>query len=177
MLPCVPTLLEIAVEADDEVAGAARAALAEMADKEIDAQIVERLANAQGKTRLILIVLAGQRQVAATPALLSAIDDSDAQIRSAALTALGETIKQDNLAVLIARVASPKNAEDTPVAEKALRAACVRMPDGEACAAELSRGDGETAGGDASQVPGNPRRVEQRQVARGAFRSRQEPHG
>ena len=40
--------------------------------------------------------------------------------------------------MLIARVASPKNAEDTPVAEKALRAACVRMPDGEACAAELS---------------------------------------
>ena len=59
----VPTLLEIAVDADEEVAGAARAALAEMADKEIDAQIVERLANAQGKTRLILIVLAGQRQV------------------------------------------------------------------------------------------------------------------
>ncbi len=134
----VPTLLEIAVEADEEVAGAAKTALAEMPGKEIDAQIVKRLAAAQGKTRLVLIVLAGQRQVAVTPALLKAIDDSDAQICSAALTALGETIKQKDLAVLIARVASPKNAENTPVAEKALRAACIRMPDGEACASELS---------------------------------------
>ena len=134
----VPTLLEIAAEADDEVTGAARAALAEMPGKEIDAQIVERLPDARGRIRLILIGLVGQRQVEATPSLLKAIDDSDARIRSAALTALGETIEQDNLAVLIARVASPKNAADTPVAEKALRAACVRMPDGEACAAELS---------------------------------------
>jgi len=134
----VPTLLKIAVEKDDEVAGAARAALAEMPGEKIDAQIVERLPNARGKTRLILIGLVGQRRVEATPSLLKAIDDSDAQIRSAALTALGETIKQDDLAVLIARVASPKNAADTPIAEKALRAACVRMPDGEACASELS---------------------------------------
>ena len=135
---CVPTLLEIAVEDDEETAAAARAALAEMPGKEIDAQIAEGLPNAQGKTRLVLIDLVGQRQIDATPSLLKAIDDSDARIRSAALTALGETIKQDDLSVLISRVASPKNAEDTPIAEKALEAASVRMPDGEACAADLT---------------------------------------
>lgn len=134
----VPTLLEIAVEEDEDVAAAARTALAEMAGKAVDTQIAERLPDAEGTTRLVLIGLVGQRRIDATTPLLKAIDDTDGQVRSAALTALGETIKQDDLKVLIARVASPKNDEDTPVAEKALRTACVRMPDGEACAAELT---------------------------------------
>ena len=135
---CVPMLLEIAVEDDAEIAGAAKSALAAMPGKEVDAQIAERLGNAEGKTFSILIELVGQRRIDATKALLKSLDDPDAQIRSVTLTALGETIKQDDLSVLVDRVVSPKNAEDTPTAEKALRAACIRMPEGEACAKELT---------------------------------------
>ena len=40
--------------------------------------------------------------------------------------------------MLISQVVSPKNPSDAQVARKALRAACVRMPDREACAAELA---------------------------------------
>ncbi|MDH3718527.1 MAG: HEAT repeat domain-containing protein, partial [Planctomycetota bacterium] len=134
----VPALLEIASDDDAEVAGTAQAALAAMAGKQIDAQITRRLDQAQGKTRAVLIQLVGQRRIDATPALLKAVDDPDALIRQAALTALGETIGQDNLSLLIAHVVSPQHAEDAPVAEKALRAACVRMPDGTACAAQLA---------------------------------------
>jgi len=53
------------------------------------------------------------------------------------LTALGETVGPDNLSVLIKRVVAPTNAEDTETAERALLAASIRMPDGEASAAEL----------------------------------------
>jgi HEAT repeat protein len=134
----LPILLEIAAEDDEEVALAAKAALVEMPGKEVDAQIVERLTGAKGRSLQSLIELVGQRRIDATKTLLKAADDADAQIRLAALAALGETIKQGDLSVLINRVISPKNAEDAPAAEKALRAASVRMPDGEACAAELT---------------------------------------
>ncbi len=133
----VPTLLEIATEDDAEVAGTAQAALVAMPGEQIDAQITHRLDQAQGKTRAVLIQLVGQRRIDAISALVQAVDDPDARIRQVALTALSETIGQDDLSLLIARVASPPHAEDASVAEKALRAACVRMPDGDACAAAL----------------------------------------
>ena len=39
---------------------------------------------------------------------------------------------------MVSQVVSPKNPDDAQVAQKALRAACVRMPDREACAAQLA---------------------------------------
>ena len=134
----VPKLFEIAAEEDQEVALAAQKALAEMPGKDVDARILERLSEAEGESLRALIELVGERQIDATDALRKAIDHPNAEIRTAALAALGETIKQDDLDLLIERVISPKRPEDTAAAEKALRTACVRMPDGEACAAELA---------------------------------------
>ena len=134
----VPLLFDIAAEEDAEIAAAAKSALINMPGKKIDAQVVERLNKAQGTALLALVELVGQRRVEATPALLKAADSSDEKLRTAALAALGETIKQKDIRVLIARVTSNKKAADQPSALKALRAACVRMPDGEACAAELT---------------------------------------
>ncbi len=134
---CAPTLLKIATDEDAELSQAARTALAEFPNKKIDATIAAQLPKAKGKTFVALMEIIGQRQIAATPALIKALDDSDATVRQAALTALGETVELKDLDVLISRVTSPKKAEDTPTAVKALRAACVRMPDGDACAAKL----------------------------------------
>ena len=134
----VPLLFEIAAEKDIEIADAAKLALLKMPGKGVDAQILQRLNKVRGNSSLLsLIELVGQRRLQATKPLLKAMDSPDAKIRSAALAALGETIEQDELSILIARVTSPKNAEDTAAVEKALRAACIRMPDGNACAAEL----------------------------------------
>ncbi len=135
---CVSTLLEVATDEEANVAESAQSALAEMPGKEVDAQIAARLSDSQGETRVILMRLVGKRRIDATAELLKGIDDADARVRAAALAALGETVKQKDLAVLIDRVAAPKRAEDLPAAEKALKAACVRMPDGEACAAQLA---------------------------------------
>jgi len=135
---CVPVLLEAAQETDADLAQAALDALADLPGKDVDADLASRLSKAEGRVRRILIQLAGLRNVeAAVPTLLKAADDADAGIRSAALVALGFTVGPRELPVLISRVAAPKNPEDTAAAEQALRSACERMPDREACAGTL----------------------------------------
>lgn len=135
---CLPTLLEIAMAADEDVAQAAKVALEGLPGEGVNADLAARLPQAEGKMRLLLIELVGLRRIEAVAALLKAADDADPQVRSAALTALGETVGLGDLSVLVTPVVAPQHAEDTPAAQQALRAACVRMPDREACAAKLT---------------------------------------
>ena len=135
---CVPVLWELAKQPDADVSEAALTVLADLPGKEVDDDLAARLPKAEGKDRQILIQLAGRRHIeGAAAALLKAVDDPDAQIRSAALTAMGDTIELGDLPLLIRRVADPQKAEDAEAAEAALRVACVRMADREACAAKL----------------------------------------
>ena len=136
---CVPELLDVAVEDNADLVAAAKAVLAEMPGKDVDAALVSRLAQAEGKTRLVLIDLAGQRRLeAAVASLLKAADDSDATVRLAAIAALGQTVGPNDLAALVRRVATPGEAKEAEAAVKSLRAAAIRMPDREASAAELA---------------------------------------
>ncbi len=134
----VPVLLDIAADPDAELAAAAKQSLAGLAGEKINDALVARLPDANGKSLAALIEIIGQRRIAATPALVEATENSDATIRSAALVALGETIGPQDLQVLLSQVVAPKEVDDVAVAAKALRAACVRMADREACAAELA---------------------------------------
>lgn len=131
-------LVELAIDSDEDLAQAAKAALARLAGEKVDAEIVARLADAEGKKRPLLIELVGLRRIEATQPLLGALGHPDAAVRGAALTALGLTVGPKNLSVLIAQVVSPKVPEDAPVAQQALRAACVRMPQREECAEQLA---------------------------------------
>jgi HEAT repeat protein len=135
---CLSVLMQISMESDEDLAGTARATLADLSGDKIDSQIVALLATAKGKTYPFLIELVGQRRIDAVPELLKALDHSDSAVRSAALTALGETVTLKRFSVLVSLVVAPKYAADAPVAQKALRAASVRMPDREACAAQLA---------------------------------------
>ena len=92
-----------------------------------------------GKSRLLLIQLAGRRRIEAVAALLKAADDPTR--RSAPRPSRRWAIPSDcrDLPILIARVAIPENAEEAKAAEQALRTACDRMPDREACAASSPR--------------------------------------
>ncbi len=134
----LPLLLEAALDADDELAQAAKATLGDVRGNGIDAQIVSLLSKAEGKKYPLLIQLVGKRRIEATAALLKAIEHADKTVRGAALTALGETVTLKNLPVLITQATSPKRADDAPIAQQALKAASIRMPDREACAAELT---------------------------------------
>ncbi len=136
---CVPILLEVAVEDDDDMAGAARTALEQLPGEDVDAALTARLGTAKGAARPVLIEVAGRRRIAAAgPALRKAADDSDPAVRAAALTALGAAAGPGDLAVLISRAVNPKEGDDEETAAAALKAAAIRMPDREATATQLT---------------------------------------
>ncbi len=135
---CLSTLLFTALNPDADIAESARSALAGLPSENVDAEILAILPESQGKLYSLLIELVGLRRIDAVPELLQALEHSDQAVRRAALAALGKTVTLERLSVLIARVVSPKHPEDAPVAQQALRVASVRMPDREACAAELA---------------------------------------
>ncbi len=98
-----------------------------MSGKDVDAVLAERLSQASGAARRVLIELAGRRRVAAASgALIKAADDADGGIRALALAALGSTVGPDELSFLITRAVAPPRAEDAKAAMPALKAACIR---------------------------------------------------
>ena len=132
------SLLNIAADADAELAQAAKAAIAELPSGKVDGEIVARLSKAEGQTYRVLIELIGLRRIAAAEQLVKGLDHSDAAVRGAALTSLGSTVSAKQLGVLVSQAVAPKHAEDLAAARQALKAAAIRMPDREACAAELA---------------------------------------
>ena len=135
---CLSALLEIGLDSDADLAQTAKATLAVLPGEKVDSQIVALLPKAEGQMHPLLIELVGQRRIDAMPALLEALDHADGAVRSAALTALGETVALDGLSVLVSQVVDPKHPADAPVAQQALKAASIRMPEREACAAQLA---------------------------------------
>ena len=135
---CMSTLLDSAMESDPEISLVARKSLTEIPGESIDKDLVGRLAKPDPKVYALMVELIGERRIEALPVLLKALDASDKTVRSAALTSLGNMVPADKLSVLIKQVQSPKNAEEAAVAWKALKTACVRMPDRDACSTELS---------------------------------------
>ena len=135
---CLTSLLQIAIEPDADLAQAAKETLANLPGEKVDAQIVALLPKSEGASYPVLLQLVGQRRIDAIPQLQKAMAHADSAVRSAALVALGETVALPNLSVLISQAVTPQHPEDAPAAQKALKAACIRMPDREACAAELS---------------------------------------
>ncbi|MGB7324650.1 MAG: HEAT repeat domain-containing protein [Rubripirellula sp.] len=135
---CMPALLEIAVDSDADLAQAARETLASLPGEKVDSQLVSQLVDAPRDSSALLIELVGKRRIDAVPELLKFADDSDSDVRHAALVALGETVSLKRLSVLVDRMIKPKYSEDAAVAQLALKSASVRMPDREACAAELA---------------------------------------
>ena len=134
---CVLPLLGIASETDVELSEAAMTALAALPDQSINNDILGRLPKAEGKLLLALIAVVGQRRIEATTELVKALKNSDNSVRAAALKSLGATVPADSLSVLISQVAAPGHAEDLEIAQQALKTAAIRMPDREACAAQI----------------------------------------
>jgi HEAT repeat protein len=132
------TLLDVAGDSDEELSQAAKSSLVALPGWDVVGAIAARLEMADSKALPVLLAVAGQKRIEATGTFVKLLDNSDAAIRRAALAALGETVGPRQLNVLIVEVVAPKHSDDAETAEKALRAACVRMPDREACAAELA---------------------------------------
>lgn len=135
---CVTPLVAIATDSDPEIAQAAKSALAELPGDDVNPQIVAKLTSAEPKLYAALVDVVGERRIAAVPSLTKALNSSDQAVRRAVLKALGQTVSPKDLGLLISQVVSPKHPDDATSAQQALKAAAVRMPDREACAAELA---------------------------------------
>ena len=120
---------------------AGKQALADLPGQDVDTDIVARLPRRTGKN-LSAVDRVGRR--AAHPggsrALVKALDDADKAVRGAALASLGTTRsgRQAFGADLAGRVL-PSMRKTQPVADKALKAASVRMADREACCDQARR--------------------------------------
>lgn len=136
---CLPALLEIATNSDEELATAAQQTLALLPGQHVDGEIGVLLPSATGDRHRILLQVVGERRIGhLVEEIEKSLDHRDSSVRHAALIALGQTIPLNKLTVLVSQVVRPQHAEDAPVAQQALKAASVRMPDREACAAELT---------------------------------------
>jgi HEAT repeat protein len=114
---CLGALLATALDADAELAQAAKTTLADLPGEKVNRELVALLPKAEGKQYALLIELVGQRRLEATESLLKALDRSDKALRTTALAALGETVRQSDLSVLISQAVSPKHPEDAAAAQ------------------------------------------------------------
>lgn len=136
---CVPALLTAAVEGNADESQAAMEALETLQGQAVDDQVVQRLGQAQGKTRVVLIDLATRRRTAAAaPTLWVAADDAEPAVRAAALAGLGAVIEPAQLPKLVARLAATKDEQEAGALDKALRDVCLRAADREAAAKQVA---------------------------------------
>jgi len=129
-------LLDAAVEDDPEVAQAAKATLARLPGRDVDANLLARLPRETGAKGQVLIELAGRRRIAGIlPAMVRSAQDADAGVRAAAIEvigALGGDKEAPELVKILRKTADPK---DQAAIEKALTAVSSRG--GAACARHL----------------------------------------
>lgn len=135
---CVPVLMKIAMDSEPQLVDAAKETLAEFPGNQVDQQIVALLPDSENKTQVLLLELVGRRRIDAVAEVMKKLDESDANVRRAALVALGETVSLEQLPALIGQVVSAQDADEQAIAARALQAASIRMADREACAAELA---------------------------------------
>jgi HEAT repeat protein len=120
---CIPALLDIATEGDTELEEAARETLVRLAGKDVDADLLARLPRARGKLRVVLIELSGQRQISeALPAVVSSLDDSDTEIRGAAVRTVGIIGQDEQAAGLVRLLETTADSDRRAGIEKALLA-------------------------------------------------------
>lgn len=120
---CVPVLLKAATENDARLEQAAKETLVRLPGKDVDADLLAHLPQAQGKLRQVLIELAGKRQISeALPAIVSSLHDADAGIRGAAVRTIGIIGKDQQTADLVRLLQETKNSNERADIEQALLA-------------------------------------------------------
>src|SRR6185437_4509205 len=115
-----PVLIEVAAQNDPELTPAALVALTRMPGNDLDAQFLQQLELAKGKTREVLIQVCARRQIeGAVPVLTKDMRNPDPGVRSSAIQALG-TIggpsQVNDLVGLLPDAASEKQKQDIEAA-------------------------------------------------------------
>ena len=119
----LPTLLKVAVDPNADLAQAALAALARLPGNDVDADLVSRLAAATGKTRQVLVTLAGQRHIdRALPIIVGDLQNSDADVRGAAVQSVGILGHDAQAAQLVGMLQESRDEQERSNIEMALLA-------------------------------------------------------
>ena len=132
-------LIDIALS-QDAIAAAAKDGLLKIPGEKIDAAIIDKYASADGRTKVVLLDLFGERGIAAAlPIVRKSLDDADQPVRLAAIAAAAKLIDVADLDLLIVRAlaADRPNAESAAV-RSALDVAVLRMGDRDATAARIA---------------------------------------
>ncbi|MDT8303342.1 MAG: HEAT repeat domain-containing protein [Sedimentisphaerales bacterium] len=120
---CVPILLEAVTEDDAELEQAAMETLVRLPGKDVDADLIARLPQAEGKLQQVLIELAGQRQISeALPAVVPSLNDTNAGIRGAAVETIGIIGQEQQTADLVKLLQETNNSTERTGIRKALLA-------------------------------------------------------
>ncbi len=120
---CVPILLEAVTENDAELEQAAMETLVRLPGKDVDADLIARLPQAQGKLQKVLIELVGQRQISeALPAVVSNLYDIDAGTRGAAVQTIGIIGQEQQTADLVKLLQKTNSSTERGDIRKALLA-------------------------------------------------------
>jgi HEAT repeat protein len=118
---CLPVLLEAATEDDAKLEQAAMETLVRLPGKDVDADLLVRLPQAQGKLQQVLIELAGQRQISeALPAVVSSLHDIDAGIRGVAVQTIGIIGQDQQTADLVKLLQKTNSSRERAGIRKAL---------------------------------------------------------
>ena len=134
----LPVLAELLGDAHQPVAEAAQESLAALPGKEIDAAIMQMLANGAPDRRLTAMdLIVRRRMTSAIPALFDAARDSDAKLRIAAVKKLGELAGPDQLPGLFDLLAKASSPEDLEATEQTLSAVCLKAADPAACVGQV----------------------------------------
>ncbi|MBN1804087.1 MAG: HEAT repeat domain-containing protein [Sedimentisphaerales bacterium] len=118
---CVPILLEAVTEGDVELERAAMETLIRLAGKDVDADLTQRLPQARGRLRQVLIELAGQRQIGeALPVVVTSLNDVDGGVRGAAIETVGIIGKEQQTADLVKLLEKTDSSEERTDIRKSL---------------------------------------------------------
>lgn len=139
----LPILIAAANQADaPAVAEASRNVLANLPGKEIDNAIVELLDKGDKTAKTTAIGLVEERRIiSAFPLLKKNMQDSDSEIRKAALDAIAQVASIDDLPMLFEVLSATKNEQDAKEVQHVLLSACTRMPQEAAAKATIKMFD------------------------------------
>ncbi len=131
-------LIDLLSDADREIAQAAQESLASLPGSKVDAAILTMLSKGPAARQITAMdLIVRRRMTAAIPALLEAVGGTDAKVRAAAVSKLGELAGSAELPQLLDLLAKAKTTEDVDAAEQALRSVCLRATNPDACVGQV----------------------------------------
>jgi HEAT repeat protein len=123
----VATLAEQLDGGSEDAQEAARTALVRLSGPPASQAIIERMESATGEHKVALIEILTERRAGEKELLVAAVAD-DAQVRSAAMSALGQIASPEHIAAMVQGILKAAPGNERVAAERAVAQVCQRIP-------------------------------------------------